>query len=364
MRERMKIVSIVGARPQFIKCAPLSKELRKSHEEVIVHTGQHYDYEMSKVFFDELEIPKPDYNLNAGSGAQGQQTAKILAATEEVLLKEKPQMVMVFGDTNSTVAGALAAAKLLIPIAHVEAGLRSYDRTMPEEVNRVLTDHISNLLFVPTEGAVEGLCREGIRKGVHRVGDVMVDSLSTVKKAALGRSTVLQKLGIERRGYFAMTMHRASNTDDPAKLSRLFRAVERSGIPVVFPIHPRTGKVLKDSGLLKEVPPNIKIIEPLGYLDMIALMASARGILTDSGGIQKEAFILGTRCITLRENTEWTETLTEGRNRLVGLDEKKIERSLSLPALTAGPRSQPFGRAGTSRRIAAVLDRWDERGRP
>jgi len=353
----MKIITIVGARPQFIKCAPLSKELRRNHEEIIVHTGQHYDYEMSKVFFDELEIPTPDYNLNVGSGSQGHQTGAMLAAIEDVLIKEEPQMVVVFGDTNSTIAGALASSKLGIPIAHVEAGLRSYDRSMPEEVNRVLTDHISNLLFAPTEGAVANLEKEGIRQGVHRVGDIMVDSLSSVTEVARSRSNILERFGIEKHAYFVLTMHRAGNTDDPTKLGKVLNAIRRAGISTIFPVHPRTRRILEN--INAELPSNLVPVEPLGYVDMIALIANARGVLTDSGGIQKESFILGTRCITMRENTEWTETMVEGRNRLVGLDEEKIVKALKLPALKGLPRSRPFGSVGASRRIVKIISSWE-----
>ena len=351
----MKIVSIVGARPQFIKCAPLSKELRRNHDEVIVHTGQHYDYEMSKVFFDELDIPTPDYNLNVGSGSQGRQTGAMLAAIEDVLLKEEPQMVVVFGDTNSTIAGALAASKLDIPIAHVEAGLRSYDRSMPEEINRVLTDHISNLLFAPTDGAVTNLGKEGICNGVHQVGDIMVDSLNSVKDVARTRSTVLERLGVESHGYFVLTMHRAGNTDDSVKLGRVLNAIRRAGLPTIFPVHPRTRKLLE----AVEIPSNLMVIEPLGYVDMIALIDNARCVLTDSGGMQKESFILGTRCATLRENTEWPETFIEDRNRLVGLDEEKIAKALAEPAIGNAQKMDPFGSVGVSGRIVQVMRALD-----
>lgn len=356
----MKILSIVGARPQFIKCAPLSKELRRNHDEIIVHTGQHYDYEMSKVFFDELEIPTPDYNLNIGSGSHGSQTGAMLTAIEDVLIKEEPQMVVVFGDTNSTLAGALAASKLGIPIAHVEAGLRSYDRSMPEEINRVLTDHVSNLLFAPTESSVQNLSYEGICDGVHMVGDVMVDSLSTVKENALSNSDVVSRFGLERRSYFVLTLHRAGNTDDPAKVGRVIRAIGRSGTTVVFPIHPRTRKILEAKFSRGELPRNLVLIDPLGYVDMIALISSARGVLTDSGGIQKECFILGTRCFTLRENTEWVETLVQERNQLIGLDEELIVEALSSPALDDAPIASPFGSVGVSARMVCAIDLYPQ----
>lgn len=352
----MKIATIVGARPQFIKCAPLSREIRKEHQEIIIHTGQHYDYEMSKVFFDELEIPKPDYNLNVGSGSQGHQTGAILSAIEDVLVKERPHIVVTFGDTNSTLAGALAAAKLSIPVAHVEAGVRSFDRAMPEEINRVLTDHISAMLFAPTNGAVHNLSEEGIRRGVYKIGDVMVDSLYSVKEVALKKSDVMSRLGLKRHGYYALTMHRAGNTDDPAKLKKILRAIGGAGVQVVFPAHPRTLKLLNEAHYTDNPPNNIMIIDPLGYMDMIALIANARGVLTDSGGIQKESFILGTRCITMRENTEWPETFMEGRNRLVGLDEGKIVNALELPALGNAPHTCPFGPVGACQRIVNMMN--------
>lgn len=350
----MKIATIVGARPQFIKCAPLSNELRKEHDEIIIHTGQHYDYDMSKVFFDELDIPEPDYSLNIGSGSHGYQTGSMLVAIESVLLREEPHIVVVFGDTNSTISGALAASKLGIPVAHVEAGLRSFNRSMPEEINRVLTDHISNLLFAPTESAVSNLANEGIRKGVYQVGDIMVDSLSSVKEVALSRSTILEQLGVKKHTYFVLTMHRAGNTDNPTKLAKVLNAIRRVQTPVVFPIHPRTRKLLDNHEI--DLPSNLLLIEPLGYVDMIGLISSARGVLTDSGGIQKESFILGTRCTTLRENTEWTETLVEGRNRLIGLNEEKIVEALGEPALNSAPTSQPFGLIGTSKRIVRAIE--------
>jgi UDP-GlcNAc3NAcA epimerase len=359
----MRIATIVGARPQFIKCAPLSKRLREEHDEIIIHTGQHYDYEMSRVFFDELDIPEPDYNLEVGSGSHAFQTGKILMATEEVLLKERPDLVVVFGDTNSTLAGALASTKIGIPVAHVEAGLRSYDRSMPEETNRVLTDHISRLLFAPTEMAVSNLQREGIREGVSKSGDVMVDSLETAKQVALKNPTVLKKFDLMEKDYSVMTVHRASNTDNPESMRKIIRSIERNGARTIFPIHPRTKKVLQDAGMIEQLPDNLTISDPLGYLDMLTLMAHARSIITDSGGIQKEAFILGVRCITLRDNTEWPETLIEGRNRLVGLDEVKISRTLSLPPLKGVPRSHPFGKPGAAGRIAKAIGAWREKRR-
>ena len=320
----MKVASIVGARPQFIKCAPVSRELRKEHEEVLVHTGQHYDHGMSAVFFDELAIPEPDYNLSIGSGSHGHQTGAMLGAIEDVLLAEKPDLVLVYGDTNSTLAGALAAAKLHVPVVHVEAGLRSFDRRMPEEINRVLTDHCSDLLFCPTKTAVENLAAEGITEGVHLVGDVMVDAMSYNRGIAEERSRILEGVGVRPGEYLVITVHRPSNTDSQENMVAILGALAEAERPVVFPVHPRTRNSLKRYGLLGKMPENILVTEPLGYLDMIHLMAHAEKILTDSGGIQKEAYMLGVPCITLRENTEWVETVEAGWNVLVGAGREEI----------------------------------------
>ncbi len=351
----MKIVTVVGARPQFIKCAQLSKELRKQAEEILVHTGQHYDYEMSKIFFDELSIPTPDYNLEVGSGSHGIQTGKILMGIEDVLIKEEPDFVLVFGDTNSTLAGALAASKLGIKVAHVEAGLRSYDRTMPEEINRVLTDHLSDLLFAPTKSAVANLKKEGITKGVHNSGDVTVDALEHARSIAMKKSTILDTLDLTSNGYLTLTMHRPANTDDHNRLRTIIGALGKTGYPIVFPAHPRTRNALKDSGLLERMPPNFRIIEPLGYVDLLRLMSEARCIVTDSGGIQKEAFLLGIRCVTLRENTEWTETLVDGRNTLVGANETRILNAINAPYSSKRSKVMPFGKLGAPSRIAKIM---------
>lgn len=320
----MKIVSIVGARPQFIKCAPVSRELRKAHEEILVHTGQHYDHGMSEVFFEELAIPEPDYNLGIGSGTHGHQTGTMLGAIEDVLVKEEPNMVLVYGDTNSTLAGALAAAKLHIPVAHIEAGLRSFDRRMPEEVNRVLTDHTSDLLFCPTATAVANLAAEGITEGVHLVGDVMLDAMNYNRAIAEERSRILEDLGVRPGEYLVVTVHRPSNTDDCDNMAAIIGALGEAGKSVVFPVHPRTRRYLGEYGLLAAMPENVRVTEPLGYLDMLHLMAHAEKILTDSGGVQKEAYMLGVPCITLRENTEWVETVEAGWNVLVGAERERI----------------------------------------
>jgi UDP-GlcNAc3NAcA epimerase len=350
----MKIISIVGARPQFIKCAPVSRELRKEHEEILVHTGQHYDPEMSDIFFDELQIPRPDYNLGVGSGSHGKQMGEILVRVEDVLLKEKPGLVIVYGDTNSTLAGALAAAKIHIPVAHVEAGLRSFDRTMPEEINRVVTDHVSDLLLCPTKTAVKNLAAEGVTKGVHLTGDVMVDALEYNKGVAAKKSLVLKRFGLSRKSYLVVTIHRPANTDSRVNIEAILSALGDSDIPVLFPLHPRTKNVLKEYGFLDHLPSNLIVIEPLGYLDMLQAMAGARKILTDSGGIQKEAYLLGVPCITLRENTEWVETVKDGWNMLVGGDKGMIMDAIRTFSPTK-QRSMIFGKVGASGRIAALL---------
>ena len=354
----MKIASIVGARPQFIKCAPVSRELRKEHEEVLVHTGQHYDHGMSEVFFEELAIPKPDYNLNIGSGTHGHQTGAMLGAIEDVLQQENPDLVLVYGDTNSTLAGALAAAKLHVPVAHVEAGLRSFDRRMPEEVNRVLTDHCSDLLFCPTKTAVENLAAEGITRGVHLVGDVMVDAMNYNRGIAEERSRILEDAGVEPGDYLVVTVHRPSNTDSRENMVAILGALAEAGMPVIFPVHPRTRNYLGQYGLLSKMPENVQVTEPLGYLDMLHLMAHAEKILTDSGGVQKEAYMLGVPCITLRENTEWVETVEAGWNVLVGADNESIIRCVN-GFVPPRERRHVFGNGDASRVIAQLCTGYD-----
>ena len=323
----MKIASIVGARPNFIKLAPVSREIRKEFDEKVIHTGQHYDYAMNKIFFDELAIPEPDYHLEVGSGTHGYQTGEMLKRIEEILLKEHPDIALVFGDTNTTLAGAIAAAKAHIPVAHVESGLRSFDRRMPEEINRVLTDHCSDILFCPTDVAVENLRKEGVTRGVYRTGDVMVDAIKEHVKMAGIKSDILNELGISSKEYFLATLHRAENTDDPATLKRLVRTFsEIEGL--VLPCHPRTEKYLKSYGLWDTLNERVRVIKPVGYFDMLMLEMGAAKILTDSGGVQKEAYILGIPCITLRNSTEWVETVSAGWNVLAGSEKESILRAL------------------------------------
>lgn len=349
----MRIASVVGARPQFIKLAPVSHALRQCHEEVIIHTGQHYDARMSCDFFDELEIPSPDYHLEIGSGTHGAQTGRMLEALETVLLKERPDGVIVFGDTNSTLAAALAAAKLHIPIAHVEAGLRSFNRAMPEEINRIITDHLSSRLYCPTTVAQQHLLSEGIVRGVEVVGDVMYDVMIHVQPDLASRaSALLNLLGLAPHEYVLATIHRAGNTDDPNTLGRIAQALGDAGLPVVIPVHPRTRKRMQEYGL--SWSSQIRFIEPVSYRDMLALEQAAICVATDSGGVQKEAFLLGVPCVTLREETEWPETLEDGWNTLVGSDPHAIVTAIHRPKPSAD-RTNPFGHGDAARRIARSL---------
>jgi len=350
----MKIASIVGARPNFIKLAPVSREIRKKREEVIIHTGQHYDPSMSDVFFAELGIPAPDHSLGIGSGRHGAQTGAMLEAIERVLVLERPDEVLVYGDTNSTLAGALAAAKLGIRTAHVEAGLRSYNRSMPEEINRVLADRVAALLFCPSPAAADNLAREGITDGVHVIGDVMADALFEASRRAQERSTILSRLALTPGGFLLATIHRAENADDPSRLGAIIDAFGRIGEPIVFPIHPRTRHALAALGDPQARLANVKAVDPVGYLDMTMLERSARMILTDSGGIQKEAYWLGVPCLTLRRETEWVETVEAGWNKVVGTDGEAI---VSAVRRFRPPEARPalYGDRGASSRIAALL---------
>lgn len=348
----MKVLTIVGARPQFIKAAPVSREVRKVAHEVLVHTGQHFDANMSDVFFEELGIPKPEYHLGIGGGSHGAMTGAMLARLEEVIQIEKPDWVMVYGDTNSTLAGGLAAAKLHVPVAHVEAGLRSFNRKMPEEINRVLTDHLSELLFAPTETAVGLLAAEGITHGVHQVGDVMFDALKLFLPSALERKPWLDSLELETSGYLLATVHRAENTDNEARLRDIMQGLGCSEDRVVLPLHPRTRNRLEEFKI--HVPANVLIIEPAGYLEMLLLESQAKAVVTDSGGVQKEACFLNVPCITLREETEWMETVTGGWNILVGTDLARIRKALVRPPRGVEPL-QAFGDGHASQRIVRML---------
>lgn len=348
----MKVVSVVGARPQFIKAAAVSRVLRRQHKEVLLHTGQHYDDLMSDVFFRELDLPRPDVNLGVGSASHGRQTGEMLIGIERVLLEERPDWVLIYGDTNSTLAGALAAAKLGIPLAHVEAGLRSFNRTMPEEINRVVADRLSDLLFCPTRTAVENLAREGMTSGVHLVGDVMYDILLQSLPLAERRSDILERLGLVPGAYLLATIHRAGNTDVRENLSAIIAGLNAAGERVVFPLHPRTRHALAQWGIVPAE--NVLLIEPVGYLDMLALEKNARLILTDSGGVQKEAYWLGIPCITLREETEWVETVEAGWNILVGTSVERIVKAVH----TFRPREERpalFGDGRAGEKIVEIL---------
>ena len=315
----MKIVSIIGARPQFVKASVVSQALLEyGHNEILVNTGQHYDDNMARIFFEEMGIPKPAYNLGVGSGTHAHQTAQSMIGIESVLLEHQPDYLLVYGDTNATIAGALAAAKLHIRIAHIEAGLRSYNREMPEEINRVVTDVLSDLRFVPTEVARANLAREGIHDGVHVVGDVMVDSLVKYTRVAEERSTVIKALGLDTVPYLLLTIHRPSNADHPKRLLEILTQVGKGGKRVIFPVHPRSRANVES--LLDRVPGDIQLIDPVGYLDMMLLEKNAQLIVTDSGGVQKEAYLHRTPCLTVRKETEWVETVRDGWNILVGED--------------------------------------------
>lgn len=358
----MKIATVLGARPQFIKAAVVSKafSFNPDIEEVIIHTGQHYDENMSEVFFQELDIPKPAYNLGIGSGRHGLQSGRMLEAIEGVLLEEVPDWVLAYGDTNSTLAGVLAAAKLRIPVAHVEAGLRSCDRRMPEEINRVVADHTSDLLFVPTKAALQNLRREGLAdSSIHVVGDVMYDAAIYYGSKARAQSQILHKLGLTSREYVLATLHRAENTDNLDCLRLILGGLSQiaAEVPVVLPIHPRTRRVLSDEGIFTRVSSCIRLIEPVGYLDMIALEKNARLIATDSGGVQKEAYFHGVPCVTFRERTEWVELIEMGWNRLAPPVSPAIVISGLRDGLESSPRATktPYGDGHAAERIVQVL---------
>ncbi len=332
----MKIVTIVGARPQFIKAAMVSKAIDNYNnhnsskiEEFIIHTGQHYDENMSRIFFSDLRIPQPSWQLQCGTGHHGEMTGRMLIEIEKILLDTTPDYVLVYGDTNSTLAGALAASKLHIPVIHVEAGLRSFNKSMPEETNRILTDHIASLLFCPTSEAIENLSGEGIIENVFHVGDVMYDAALLFGKEAEKSSTILSSLGIESSSFKLCTFHREENTNNPINTTGIIEAlfsIGTAGSPVILPLHPRTRNYLSTYNLLNrlEAHPGIQLINPVGYLDMVMLEKHASLILTDSGGVQKEAYFHQTPCITLREETEWKETVTAGWNQLAGANTDHI----------------------------------------
>jgi UDP-N-acetylglucosamine 2-epimerase len=353
----VKVISIVGNRPQFVKAAPLSRALRVRMHEVLVHTGQHYDPDMADLFFDELGIPAPDHHLGVGAGSPAGQVGTMVLRLEPLLIAERPDLVLVYGDTTTTLAGAIATSKLGLALGHVEAGLRSFDRTMPEEQNRVVTDHLSALLFCPTDQAVQNLGREGISEGVHQVGDVMYDACRMFAPAAAARHAP-EALGLERGSYVLMTVHRAAATDTPEALAALVDVIEATDVRLVFPVHPRTRHRLEAAGLWDRLSGNahLTLSPPVGYLDFTSLLVGARAVLTDSGGVQKEAYFQKIPCLTLRETTEWVETVATGHNRLVGMDPAAVACALSD---LSPPDGHPdlYGDGDAAGRIAAVIDR-------
>lgn len=353
----LNIFFIVGARPNFIKAAPLLQAMQQAgHYSVsLVHTGQHYDSDLSDVFFGELGLPKPDFSLGVGSGRHGAQTALMLEKLEALFMEHHPDLVVVFGDVNSTLAGALVASKLHIPVAHIEAGLRSYNKRMPEEVNRVLTDHISDYLFCPSENAVHNLAKEGITENVFNVGDIMYDSLKMMLPIAKKKASHYKKfIG---KPYILLTIHRAENTDNLERLEQILHGVMMSDMPVVFPIHPRTKAAFArlDKDFQKMVLDKLTMIDPVGYLDMLMLESNASKILTDSGGVQKEAYFFGVPCITLREETEWVETVDDHWNLLVGFNRDRIHRAI-CDFIPAGESKNHYGCGDTAEKIFSLIN--------
>ncbi len=354
----MKIVSVVGARPEFIQAMPVSLAISASHEEILVHTGQHYDYKMSQQFFDELDIPTPHYNLGVGSASQSRQTAEIMVSMEEVLLKEKPDYVIVRGDTNSTLSAALVASKLGIPFAHIEAGERSFNRHMPEEINRLVVDSLANQHFCVSQAAVRHLQAEGISGSVFQVGDVMLDALLFTRPLASAKSNVLQRLGLQPQKYSLATIHRPANTDDPARLKSILSSLNQTGEIIILPMHPRTRNALESLDI--DLSAAVRIIDPVGYFDMLALEENARLIATDSGGVQREAYYMSIPCLTLRDETEWTATVETGWNKLVGADREMILENwfnFSPPA----EHPSIYGVGNAAQRIAEILSATEAR---
>jgi UDP-GlcNAc3NAcA epimerase len=355
----VRVITIVGNRPQFVKAAAVSKRLRERHEEILLHSGQHYDDELSAVFFRELDLPAPDRELAVGSASHGLQLARIMHALEPVARELDPDLALVYGDTNTTLAGALACAKLGLPLAHVEAGMRSFDHTMPEERNRILADHLSELRLCSTSTAVGNLGAEGIGEGVRLVGDVMADVTLVMLPVARERSDVLARRGLERGAYLLVTAHRAGNVDSDASLAQLVELLESLPLAAVFPVHPRTRARLEATGTFTrlEAARGLVLVPPLGYLDFLELLDGAAAVLTDSGGVQKEAYLLRVPCVTLRETTEWVETVELGWNRLVGLDRERVLAALDdLGPPPSHPELYGGGRAGEA--VVEAIDEW------
>lgn len=365
----MKIATIIGARPQFIKAAVVSKKLREKNHEIIIHTGQHYDKNMSECFFEELNIPKPDFSLGIGSASHSKQTAEMMTKIEEILLKEMPDMVLVYGDTNSTLAGALTAAKLYVPVIHIEAGLRSFDRRMPEEINRVLTDHMSELLFCPTDTAVENLKNEGIRKGVYQVGDVMCDAVryysDTMESGRQNEyiSQLVPLYGEKNRKmdkWYLATFHRAENTDKIEKIQIVLNSLEELPYPVIFPVHPRINKYVCELLKISKYN-NIFFVEPTGYKNLLYLAKYAVKVITDSGGLQKESYILNTPCVILREQTEWVETLNGNCNILTKIEKQDILYKILQINPDNSKRVPYYGNGDAAVKICDIIHQLDRK---
>ncbi|HNX01540.1 MAG TPA: UDP-N-acetylglucosamine 2-epimerase (non-hydrolyzing) [Candidatus Cloacimonadota bacterium] len=352
----MKILSVIGARPQFIKAALLSKEIRKYHEEILVHTGQHYNEEMSDIFFEQLDIPQPSYNLGVGSGTHGYQTGHMIIELEKVLLREMPDFVLIYGDTNSTVSASLAAVKLHIPVGHVEAGLRNFDLNIPEEVNRLVADHISTLLFAPTETAVDNLANEGLSDKTFLTGDVMYDILLRSLDVSEKQSGIMTELGLRDKDYILATIHRPDNTDNSDNLKNIIKAFETCGENVVVPLHPRTLKEMTKQNIKVESD-HLKIITPLGYMDFLKLLHHAKKVITDSGGVQKESYLLKIPCITIYESTSWIETVRDGWNILAKPDVEDIMDKIRN-FNPSGKQGNYFGDGHSCERIVEIINQY------
>ncbi|WP_367996729.1 non-hydrolyzing UDP-N-acetylglucosamine 2-epimerase [Haloferax volcanii] len=354
----MKVLTVVGARPQFIKSFSVSRAIRDDQEEVLVHTGQHYDDELSSVFFDELDMDEPDYHLGVGSDTHGKQTAAMLEEIEAIVCDEAPDVVLLYGDTNSTLAGAIAGSKLDPTIAHVEAGLRSHNREMPEEINRIVTDHVSDILFAPSESAVESLQNEGISESVYNVGDVMYDSILWAKDIARDESEILEQVGVQDGEFVLSTVHRAANTDTKSNLEAIVDALSQVESQVVLPLHPRTKEKLKEFDLWDHATAELEIIDPAGYLDFVRLLDAADVVATDSGGVQKEAFYLDTPCVTMREETEWVETVESGWNVLVGAEKETIVHEIEAVSLP-DEKPTPYGGGSAAEKIIKKIQEYN-----
>lgn len=363
----MKLLTVIGARPQFIKAAPFSKCFRENNTEILVHTGQHYDSNMSDIFFEELHIPRPDYNLNVGSGSHGKQTGKMLEGIEAIIIKEKPDGVLVYGDTNSTLAGALASSKLHIPVFHIEAGLRSYNKLMPEEQNRVLTDHISDLLLCPTNTAIENLRKEGITKGVYYTGDIMYDAVlnniqiaeEKYNRISINGDIVYNlntQFDFNKENYYLATIHRAENTDDKEKITKIFKALNRLDKPVFLPLHPRTRHIIENLEISTD---NIVITNPVGYLTMLYLITHSVMVITDSGGLQKEAYFCKKPCTTLRDQTEWVETLEGNWNVLSEITPDEIIKKSQREFDMMTPQTSTFGDGRAAEKICSIIEQFN-----